>query len=811
MKNSNKKPAKHNPAASAKRTDLEDARLSVQVKQVQQTCYKAHQKAGTTIQGKIARHHILDRTNFITTYNEKGAKTQEQLFDKNRNKTDTFNDKGLQTESIEYNREGSLFRKTTYTYNKQGGMLETISRNPDGSLYSRSTDTYNDQGKTLEHIHYIGEEKSMLTRYFNTYNDEGNILSNIHYKENDIECETHYKYNEQGRKIEDVTVYVDERMHKYNSRTTCKYNEQGDEIEVISDRNGVIRTYAKNHKYNEAGLCIETTHYEADGGIFNVCTHKYDKKGVCIETTNHRPGEPDEVVVHEYDREGKKIIPRYIPPEPEKAASETEEIENDSRGNWIKKTIYNNKIPVNIYERKIKYFGEEAHVPAPAESEGGFELFGKTEGLFIHPLSCLVNIGNSSELIEDISEPPVELSDQQAQYLAETSTKDNFAMLRYYALMYNQAPSVVTYAGPYIEALALLDELKENMDAQQIHSYSTVWDGHAEQLKRYTLSFLHRPYLLQASSISRHDEDGFVVPRFIKESSYHYDGSVYTSQLEFLRPSNVSGKRDVYFEEELREYIKKCSLRKKPDKPTIHMIEVRQKSFKMVEHAVDDDFEIKDLNVNYGWGFEKFHDQLMKRFNTSTKGLVLFHGVPGTGKTYYIRHLLRKMVSCNRKAVIYMPPNMVDHLVEPQFMTFLSDEIKNWADDGFFCVLLIEDAEPLLAKRQEGVRIQGVTNLLNLSDGILNDMLNLQLICTFNVDLKRLDSALLRPGRLIARKEFKPLSELDANLLAGRLGIKHHFTRPATLGEIYALLKDKYTLVHDVEPDKDASTAVDEL
>lgn len=300
---------------------------------------------------------------------------------------------------------------------------------------------------------------------------------------------------------------------------------------------------------------------------------------------------------------------------------------------------------------------------------------------------------------------------------------------------------------------------------------------------------------------------------FIKKSDgYDYDeDSVYTSQLQLLRPSDASGKRDEYFEEELQEYIEKCSLRKKPDKPTIHMIEVRGNAFAMVEHAVDDNFEIKDLNVNYGYGFEKFHNELMNRFNTSTKGLVLFHGQPGTGKTYYIRHLLRKMVSCNRKAVIYLPPNMVDHLVEPAFMTFLSDEIKHWADDGYFCVLLIEDAEPLLARRQEGVRIQGITNLLNLSDGILNDMLNLQLICTFNVDLKRLDRALLRPGRLIARKEFRPLSELDANLLAERLGIKHHFTKAATLGEIYALLKDKYTLIHDVEPDKDASTAVDEL
>ena len=158
-----------------------------------------------------------------------------------------------------------------------------------------------------------------------------------------------------------------------------------------------------------------------------------------------------------------------------------------------------------------------------------------------------------------------------------------------------------------------------------------------------------------------------------------------------------------------------------------------------------------------------------------------------------------------------MPPNMVDHLTDPVFMTFLSSEIREWSSEGSFCVLLIEDAEPLLAKRQEGVRIQGVTNLLNMTDGLLNDMLNLQIICTFNVDLKKLDSALLRPGRLIARKEFKPLNELDANLLAQRLGIKYHFKKPATLGEIYSYGKDMSTLIHDVEADRDASTVIDDL
>ena len=74
-----------------------------------------------------------------------------------------------------------------------------------------------------------------------------------------------------------------------------------------------------------------------------------------------------------------------------------------------------------------------------------------------------------------------------------------------------------------------------------------------------------------------------------------------------------------------------------------------------------------------------------------------------------------------------------------------------------------------------------------------------------------LDPALLRPGRLVARKEFKALSELDANLLALRLGIKHHFDMPASLGEIYAMQKNQHTLVHEVDARKNTSSAIDDL
>jgi hypothetical protein len=66
-------------------------------------------------------------------------------------------------------------------------------------------------------------------------------------------------------------------------------------------------------------------------------------------------------------------------------------------------------------------------------------------------------------------------------------------------------------------------------------------------------------------------------------------------------------------------------------------------------------------------------------------------------------------------------------------------------------VLIIEDAEAVIEERH-GNTNGTVANLLNISDGLLSDCLNIQLLCSFNTNLSNIDKALLRKGRII--KQF---------------------------------------------------------
>jgi len=179
-----------------------------------------------------------------------------------------------------------------------------------------------------------------------------------------------------------------------------------------------------------------------------------------------------------------------------------------------------------------------------------------------------------------------------------------------------------------------------------------------------------------------------------------------------------------------------------------------------------------ELSLFYNDDFLPIHKRISERLmEQDAKGLVLLHGIPGTGKTSYIRYLIRKL----DKEVIFIPPNMAYALTNPDFIKLMAEH-KN-------SVLVIEDAELLLKDRTaEGV--SPVSGLLNLTDGLLSDCLHLQIICTFNIPLHKIDPALLRKGRLLARYEFKELEPHKANALSKHLGFKACFEKATPLTDV---------------------------
>ena len=180
-----------------------------------------------------------------------------------------------------------------------------------------------------------------------------------------------------------------------------------------------------------------------------------------------------------------------------------------------------------------------------------------------------------------------------------------------------------------------------------------------------------------------------------------------------------------------------------------------------------------DFSIHYNEDFLSIHKAMVKQLNKKdTNGLYLFHGHPGTGKSTYIKYLIHQL----KKEVIFISPKMAGQLDNLSMTSFLLENRNS--------VLVIEDAEELIASREE-VRNSNLSMLLNLTDGLLGESLGIQIIATFNTDVKNIDKALLRKGRLSVIYEFKPLALNRTNALLNKLGYSIEVTQPLSVADIF--------------------------
>lgn len=99
-------------------------------------------------------------------------------------------------------------------------------------------------------------------------------------------------------------------------------------------------------------------------------------------------------------------------------------------------------------------------------------------------------------------------------------------------------------------------------------------------------------------------------------------------------------------------------------------------------------------------------------------------------------------------------------------------------------MIILEDAEHFLMKRGSDNATE-VADLLNAGDGLLGDFLQLHLICTLNCEFSRMDSAVTRPGQLVAYREFPRLTAAQAKKLAAAKNLSLVEQASYSLAEIY--------------------------
>lgn len=185
------------------------------------------------------------------------------------------------------------------------------------------------------------------------------------------------------------------------------------------------------------------------------------------------------------------------------------------------------------------------------------------------------------------------------------------------------------------------------------------------------------------------------------------------------------------------------------------------------------------LDLYYRAGMSAWIEAWLEILHQRRYGLTVLTGAPGTGKTTLLRSLAHWLADSH--VFYFMPAARFTSVDSGEIVTFWANENRQSKHRK---VLILEDAESVLLRRGEDNR-EKVATLLNLTDGMLGDALGLHVVCTLNSELADLDPALLRPGRLVAHRDFALLDAAEAAKLADVLGVPVQTEDRISLAELF--------------------------
>lgn len=219
----------------------------------------------------------------------------------------------------------------------------------------------------------------------------------------------------------------------------------------------------------------------------------------------------------------------------------------------------------------------------------------------------------------------------------------------------------------------------------------------------------------------------------------------------------------------------------------------------------------KDIHQNYPHLTQSSMERLLKLKAPWNIGrLIIWHGVPGTGKTYAIRALMKAWMDRFDFIIINDPENFAaspgyyykvssrGYQVPNRFKGLVAKfGVEDYDDDDEDDtepkkkrhLFILEDSADLVLQESRTSHYDKLGKLLNMTDGLFGQGREDLFLITFNEELTRIDPAFLRPGRCITKIEFPKFTGADGTAWLKAKGVADgDFTQEITIAELYAKL-----------------------
>jgi hypothetical protein len=371
-------------------------------------------------------------------------------------------------------------------------------------------------------------------------------------------------------------------------------------------------------------------------------------------------------------------------------------------------------------------------------------------------------------------------TEKNSDLYALTSSSD-FNITRFISLTYNESPSFFFVDEKFNEDI--FDFLITEGSLIKFSSTGKLLQirKNNKNFRGGTFWFNYKDIIIKLSASGQDDDNvtldvGGMPFSLIEQDKARSDEKILSNKFDLMicAPSSV---QDYHFED-FEKFINT------EEGSKVHLFIKNQYgdyAFEPISVSVPENI---NLGLNYGSKFLETDKTIKERLNASKGGLFMFHGMPGTGKTTYIKYLASQV----NRDFIYIPTTMIETFTsDPNCLSVLIQKPNS--------VIILEDAEKAIMKRHgDGMDSSAVSSLLNLSDGIMSDILKTSVILTYNCPKNEIDSALRRKGRLQVDYEFTTLNVTDSKKLAKSLKYSKKsieaITKAMSVADIYNLEKD---------------------